>query len=138
MAAGLYFREVFTQKYSTWSSEHRPYGQVVGKLKMLNLSLSGRARMEYRITSDEKKFRNRDMVTIKSGHSFSSLKLVPYLADEIFYDLEENELNKNRFYLGVKIKKFGFVKPAVYLMRQSSLKNDKWTYFDVLGLKFSF
>ncbi|NOZ03050.1 MAG: hypothetical protein GXO92_00370 [FCB group bacterium] len=78
------------------------------------------------------------MVTVKSGNSFSSWKLVPYLADEIFYDLEEKELNKNRFYLGVESRKIGFVKPAIYLMRQSSLKNDKWTYFDVLGVKFSF
>ncbi|NOZ03018.1 MAG: DUF2490 domain-containing protein, partial [FCB group bacterium] len=80
LAVGLYFREVFTKKNSTWSSEHRPYGQVVGKAKISNLSVSGRARMEYRITSDKKKFRNRDMVTVKSGNSFSSWKLVPYLA----------------------------------------------------------
>jgi len=46
--------------------------------------------------------------------------------------------NRNRFYLGVKIKKLSVYKPTLYFMQQRSLKNNKWESFGVLGLKISF
>ena len=46
--------------------------------------------------------------------------------------------NRNRFYLGVKIKKLSVYKPTLYFMQQRSLKNNKWESFGVLGIKISF
>jgi hypothetical protein len=82
--------------------------------------------------------RNRNMVTLKIGKGFTSLKLIPYLADEIFYDMEKSDLNRNRFFVGCEIKSISFVKATMYYMQQNDLKDEKWEPNNVVGMKFSF
>jgi hypothetical protein len=60
------------------------------------------------------------------------------MADELFYNLADKEINRNRFYLGVKVKKLSVYKPTLYFMQQRSLKNNKWESFGVFGIKISF
>ena len=135
----LNFREIFEQKGDKLTREHRPHGQIAWKGKFGLYSLSGRARMEYRMKQDKDPvIRNRNMIAVKFGNGFTPLKLVPYVADEIFYDLEESELNRNRFYVGFEIKSISFVKATVYYLQQSDLKDDKWEPTNVVGMKFSF
>jgi hypothetical protein len=93
-AFNMNFREVFENKEGVWVSEHRPHGTVSTKISFGVLAVSARSRLEYRIKQDKDPvFRNRDMVTIKFGQGFTALKIIPYIADEIFYDLENKKLN---------------------------------------------
>ena len=85
----------------------------------------GRSRLEYRIKDSGSSFRNRNMISVDIGNGWTSLKIIPYLADEIFYDLSNNEINRNRFYIGFKIKNLTRFKPTVYLMQQRNLNNSK-------------
>lgn len=135
LAWSLHFREVFVDGSEGWFPEHRPYGQFVVKLPFGPFSTSTRARFEYRILPDERKVRNRDMITIKLRRSYTPLKLVPYMADEIFYSLKDQKLNRNRFYIGFAVKKFSRGTPVFYYMYQSSLKNGQWTGINVWGIK---
>ena len=132
------FREVFEKKSSGWVQEHRPHGTVSMKKKFGLISTTGRIRMEYRIKDSGSTFRNRNMLTLDFGNGWTSMKLVPYVADELFYNLADKEINWNRFYLGVKVKKISVYKPTLYFMQQRSLKNIKWESFGVLGIKISF
>jgi len=133
------FREVFEWKGDTWKQEHRPHGTVSTKMKFGPLGVSARSRFEYRMKQDKDPvIRNRDLVSIKFGKGFTPLKLVPYIADEIFYDLEESELNRNRFYVGCEIKSISFMKTAIYFLQQNDLKNEAWEVTNVVGMKFSF
>ena len=132
------FREVFEKKSSEWVQEHRPHGTVSMKKKFGLISTTGRIRMEYRIKDSGSTFRNRNMLTLDFGNGWTSMKLVPYVADELFYNLADKEINRNRFYLGVKVKKISVYKPTLYFMQQRSLKNNKWESFGVLGIKISF
>ena len=132
------FREVFEKKSSGWVQEHRPNGTVSMKKKFGLISTTGRIRMEYRIKDSGSTFRNRNMLTLDFGNGWTSMKLVPYMADELFYNLADKEINRNRFYLGVKVKKISVYKPTLYFMQQRSLKNNKWESFAVLGIKISF
>ena len=132
------FREVFEKKSSGWVQEHRPHGTVSMKKKFGLISTTGRIRMEYRIKDSGSTFRNRNMLTLDFGNGWTSMKLVPYVADELFYNLADKEINRNRFYLGVKVKKILVYKPTLYFMQQRSLKNNKWESFGVLGIKISF
>jgi hypothetical protein len=103
------------------------------------LAISARSRLEYRIKQDKDPvFRNRDMVTIKFGQGFTALNIVPYIADEIFYDLENKKLNRNRAYVGITIKSVPYLSPTVYLMKQSDFKEHRWNSFLILGFKFNF
>ena len=95
-AFNINFREVFENKEGVWVSEHRPHGTVSTNRNFGALNVSARSRIEYRIKQDKDPvFRNRDMVTIKFGQGFTALKIIPYIADEIFYDLENKKLNRN-------------------------------------------
>ena len=132
------FREVFEKKSSGWVQEHRPHGTVSMKKKFGLISTTGRVRMEYRIKDSGSTFRNRNMLTLDFGNGWTSMNLVPYVADELFYNLADKEINRNRFYLGVKVKKLSVYKPTLYFMQQRSLKNNKWESFGVLGIKISF
>jgi len=79
------FREVFEKKDGVWVSEHRPHGTISTKMKLGNFNISARSRIEYRLKQNKDAiFRNRDMITLKSGREFTSFKLIPYIADEIF------------------------------------------------------
>ena len=132
------FREVFEKKSSGWVQEHRPHGTVSMKKKFGLISTTGRIRMEYRIKDSGSTFRNRNMLTLDFGNGWTSMNLVPYMADELFYNLADKEINRNRFYLGVKVKKLSVYKPTLYFMQQRSLKNNKWESFGVFGIKISF
>ncbi len=132
------FREVFEWK-GVWKQEHRPHGTVSTKMQFGSLGISARSRFEYRMKQDKDPvIRNRDLVSIKFGKEFTPLKLVPYIADEIFYDMEESELNRNRFYVGMEIKCISFVKTVIYFLQQKDLKNEAWEPTNVVGMKFSF
>lgn len=135
----LNIRKVFELKDDAWKQEHRPHGTLSTKMKFGSLGVSARSRFEYRMKQDKDPvIRNRDMVSIKLGNGFSPLKLIPYVADEIFYDMEERELNRNRFFVGVEFKCISFMKTAVYFLQQNDLKNGEWEPTNVAGMKFSF
>ena len=134
----LNFREVFELKTDEWTQEHRPHGTLSTKMKLGSFGISVRSRFEYRMKQDKDPvIRNRDMIAVKFGKGFTPLKLIPYTADEIFYDLEESELNRNRFYVGFEIKSISFMKTTVYYLQQSDLKDNKWDSTNVVGLKFA-
>ncbi len=132
------FREVFEKKSSGWVQEHRPHGTVSMKKKFGLISTTGRVRMEYRIKDSGSTFRNRNMLTLDFGNGWTSMKLVPYLAEELFYNLADKEINRNRFYVGVHVKKITVYKPTRYFIQLRILKNNKWESFGVLGIKISF
>lgn len=136
-SVNLNFREVFEQKEDILTREHRPHGQIAWKGNSGPFSISSRARLEYRLKQDnDPVFRNRDMISVKLDKIFTPLKLVPYVADEIFYDLEQSELNRNRFYIGAEIGLMKSIKPTIYFLIQSGLKNDEWSHIGILGFKF--
>jgi len=133
------FREVFELKSGVWKKEHRPHVTLSNKMKIGNFSFSGRTRIEFRIKQDQESVvRSRNMVTVKYNQSFTKLKIVPYIADEIFADSEKNKINRNRFYLGIKMNGFSFGKPTLYFMQQRDLKNDVWEGRNILGIKLAF
>ncbi|MFQ6677159.1 MAG: DUF2490 domain-containing protein [Fidelibacterota bacterium] len=135
----LNFREVFEWKNKVWTQEHRPHGTLSTKMKFGILGITARSRFEYRMKQDKDPvIRNRDMITAKFGNGFTPLKLIPYTADEIFYDMEGNELNRNRFYVGFEIKSISFMKVKIYHLIQDDWKNNGWEQTYVIGMKFSF
>ena len=70
----------------------------------------------------------------------TQLEIQPYIADEIFYDFDEEALNRNRLYAGFNLKLLKHLKADIFYLWQSSEKNDKWSDTHILGtkLKLSF
>ena len=133
-----YYRYLQYEKNEEWKIEHRPHLNLTFVWKALTLKFSDRSRLVYRIKEGKNSFRFRNKFTVKFP-KLTEFKIQPYLADEIFYDFEVNELNKNRVYVGLS---FGLIKNlqgSLYYILQSSKKTD-WENINVLGttLKYCF
>jgi hypothetical protein len=140
---GFNYRQVFEKdSKGEWKQENQPNINVTLKGKLLGLDLSNRARFEYRDLEDqEDAWRYRNKVTAKLPFELTELKLQPYLADEIFVPLNDDNISTNRLYAGVNFKLTKNMGCEVYYLWQSSRSSGgNWTDIDVVGtaLKFSF
>jgi hypothetical protein len=139
---GAGYRQVFEKNSSgQWKQENQPNINVTLKTKLFGLDVSDRSRIEYRDLEDRQDlWRYRNKVTVKFPVELTELKLQPYIADEIFIPLNDDNIDKNRFYAGASLKLTKNLKGEIYYLWQSSRGANNWTDISVLGtaLKFSF
>ncbi len=139
---GFNYRQVFEKdSEGEWKQENRPHLNVTLKGKLFDLDVSDRSRFEYRDRENkEDVWRYRNKVTVKLPFELTELKLKPYLADEVFITLNDDNVDRNRLYAGVSFKLAKNLKGDVFYLWQSSRSSSDWTDINVLGtaLKFSF
>lgn len=130
------YRQIFEEKNSDWKQENRPHLGATASWMWGELALSNRARIEYRNREDaENLWQYRNKLTIKLPVKFTSYEIQPYIADEIFYDFDEETLGRNRAYVGFSLKLLKNLKAEIYYLLQSSEKGKDWTEYNVLGTK---
>jgi hypothetical protein len=140
---GAGFRLVYEKDSSDdFKRENRPHLNVTLKGKLFDCSVSTRSRFEYRDrTAKEDVWRYRNKVTVKLPFELTRLKLKPYLADEIFITLNDDNVDRNRVYAGTVFEPAKGLDADIYYMWQSSRSNSgTWKDIQVLGtaLKFKF
>lgn len=140
---GFNYKQVFerTDSEGEWKQENRPHLNITLKGRLFDLGLSSRSRFEYRDRENKKDlWRYRNKVTVKFPLELTSLKLQPYLADEVFINFDEEDFNKNRLYAGLSLKLSKNIKGEVYYLWQTSKSGGDWKDINVLGtgLKFYF
>lgn len=139
---GFNYRQVFEKDSNNkWKQENRPHLNVTLKGKLLGLNVSDRSRLEYRDREEkEDVWRYRNKIKVNLPFELTNLKLKPYLADEIFVTLNDDNVDRNRFFAGASFKLAKNLKGDIYYMWQSSRSSSGWTDINVLGtaLKFSF
>ena len=137
---GVNYRQVFEEdSKGKWREENRPHLNVTLKGKLFDLDLSDRSRLEYRDRENKKdvwRYRNKFMMKIPL--EFTKLKLQPYLADEVFINLDKEGYNRNRLYSGVAFKLSKNVKGEIYYLWQSSRSGGGWKEINVLGTQLKF
>ena len=99
--------------------------------------------MEYRDRENKKDiWRYRNKVTaelpLEITVPLTELKLHPYLADEVFINLDGQGYNKNRVYSGVSFKLWKNSKGSIYYLWQSSSKSGGWEDINVIGTQLKF
>lgn len=103
--------------------------------------MSDRSRLEYRDREIKKDiWRYRNKLTIRLPLEFTELKLKPYLADEVFINLDEEGYNRNRLYGGVSFELSKNLTGDIFYLWQSSRSGGGRKDINVLGtaLKFHF
>lgn len=142
MDLGFNYRQVFEKdSKGKWRRENRPHLNVTLKGKLFGLDLSNRSRLEYRDRENKKDiWRYRNKLTVKLPLELTELKLQPYLADEVFINLDKEGYNRNRLYGGVSFKLSKNIKGDIYYLWQSSESSGGWNDINVIGtqLKFQF
>jgi hypothetical protein len=132
---GVNYRHVFEEKDHKWKQENRPHFNGSFKWELGDFDLSNRGRFEYRNREDaENYWRFRDKFTVKLP-GFTRFQFQPYIADEIFYDFDEETFDRNRLYGGFSFKLCNHLNAEIFYLHQSSKKDNKWSDAHVLGTK---
>lgn len=115
----------------------RPYffGTVV--LNKSIIEVSDKNRLEYRMVSGTDNwfcYRNRPAISISIPNV--SIGLKPYVADELFWNLNEKMFIENRVYIGLNFKfwKYLGIDSHYFLRTSKDLKRNEWIKSDVVGL----
>jgi hypothetical protein len=139
---GVNFRKVYSKdSKGKWTQEDRPHLNATLKGKVFGLDVSDRSRLEYRDRENEKDvWRYRNKVTVKLPVELTGLKLQPYVAEEVFINLDEEGFNRNRLYSGFSVNVSKKVKGDIYYLWQTSKSDGKWNDINVIGtgLRFYF
>jgi len=133
---GMGYRHIYELKKGKFMVENEPYLTAKLLWDWEDFSLENRHRIEYRhfnYQKDSVRYRNKLTVRLPWGIR----KAQPYFSEEIFisfYKLNDNELNQNRFSLGLNMELTKRIKLETYYMLQSNKNSGKWIDANVLGL----
>lgn len=117
------FRHVTKRSGTEWRKEYWPYADLRLTKNMQKLSLSNRSRLEIRIKEDEDMFLYRDKIALKLPE-ITKGKLQPFIADDIFWDMKNFELFRNRMHVGLTCAYFENLKYALSYIFENTWKND--------------
>jgi len=138
---GFAYRHIFAKKNDGWPRESRPYLNATIKGKLSDWAWSCRGRLEYRERqAAEESWRYRNKVTVKFPFKVTRFEIQPYIADEVFFDLDGDDFNRNRVYAGFSLKLFKNLNAEIYYLWQNSKSDGNWSAANILGtkLKYSF
>ncbi|MHC4214090.1 MAG: DUF2490 domain-containing protein [Planctomycetota bacterium] len=137
---GFAFKKEYEKDSSgKFREEDRPQLNFFFKGTMYDLPLSNRFRIEYRdheIKSNV--FRVRNKFGFKLPYELTPLKLEPYIADEVFFNLNSEDFNQNRLYSGLSFKPLENMVFSFYYMYKKSKSSRGWTDTNVIGTQLKF
>ena len=137
---GLNIR-LITSKGSSdkWTQETRPHVNFTIKDKIGDIAFSTRSRFEFRDRyQKEDTWRYRNKFTFKLPYELTELKLRPYVADEVFINMNEEGYSANRVYAGFSFNITKKIKGDLYYQWQSARANPGRDDTHTLGTKISF
>jgi Protein of unknown function (DUF2490) len=134
---GFSFKEAFTEDDAGhWSRENRPYLNVTVKGPVGALDVSDRSRFEYRDREYQKDlWRYVNRLKLKLPFELTRLKLRPYVADQIYLNMEGRAFDKNKIYFGASFKLSRGAESEIYYVWQSGKLGDQWQELNALGLQ---
>ncbi len=133
------YRHISTESKGDWKTEKRPQADVGLARDIRGFGLSDRNRLEYRIKTDKETFRYRNRFWVKFPRT-GPAGIQAFLGEEVFYDFDADELNKNRAYAGFNIGLVRGGNADVYYIMDSSKTDDGWARINMLAtaLKYKF
>ncbi len=137
LSLSVNYRQIFNKDGKIWEEENRPHINGTVKWEALGLKFSDRSRLELRLRPDkDDTLRYRNKLTLKADRE----GIQPYLANEIFIDFDRGDLYRDRIYLGLKNKLWGFAQSDFAYFWQNTKSSGSWS--DIHGLytnlKFAF
>ncbi len=133
---GANFRIVYEKNgHDEWRRENRPHLNVTLKGRLFDMALSNRVRLEYRNRENKDDvWRCRNKVTVKLPFELTALKLKPYVAEEIYVTMNDDNIDRNRLYAGASFGLTETVSADIFYMWQTSRSsNGNWGDIQVLG-----
>lgn len=137
---GFDYRHIYGKDSSgSWIEEHRPQLNAILKGNLLGFDFTDRSRFEYRDRenmNDIWMYRNK--LTLKFPMELTSLKLKPYIADEVFFLLDEVDYTANRLYAGFSIDLAKNLKGKIFYLWQTAKVSGIDIDINVIGTNLTF
>jgi hypothetical protein len=134
----------FKKEYEKDSSgkfrhENRPHLNITVKGKLFDLPTSNRSRLEWRdFETKEEVWRYRNRTTVKLPLKLTRLNLQPYVAEEWFVNLGEDNINQNRLFSGFSFKLSKDINGSIFYLWKTSKISGGWRDTNVIGTQFNF
>lgn len=137
---GFNFKKEYEQDSTgKFRHENRPHLNVTLKHRLFDYDVSNRSRLEWRdYENKEEVWRFRHKTTVKFPLKLTKYNLQPYVAEEFFMNLPEDNINQNRLSSGFSFTLAKNVKGSIYYLLKKSKGTDGWTDTNVIGLQFKF
>lgn len=120
-----------------WEWENRPHLNVMLREQLGTFDIFNRLRLEYRDRENSRDiWRYTHLLKVTLPFELTKYKLRPYVADQIFVNLEGKAFDKNRIYSGLSCDLFKKVKVQFCYIYQSSKPDGQWEDLNALGLLF--
>jgi hypothetical protein len=132
----------FKKEYERDSSgqfrhENRPNLNLYTKGTLWTIPVSNRSRLEWRdFETKEAVWRFRNKTTIKLPFKVTEFNLQPYIAEEWFINLGENNVNQNRLSSGFSFKLTENLSACVFYLYKTSKITGGWRDTNVIGTQF--
>jgi len=136
LTLGIHYRQVYAKPkvHVKFQEENRLHLNAITKYELFGYNLEDRNRLEYRhFDYQEDSWRYRNKFTVKFPWRFTNFAIRPYVANEIFLNLNGIDFNRNRFYCGLEFAIIKNLKGELFYMLQSTKSNGTWTQANVLG-----
>ncbi|MHC4737392.1 MAG: DUF2490 domain-containing protein [Planctomycetota bacterium] len=137
---GFDYRHIYGKDSSgTWSEEHRPQLNAILKGNLLGIDFTNRSRFEFRDRQNKDDgWLYRNKLTLKFPMELTALKLKPYIADEVFFILDEADYTANRLYAGFSIDLAKNLKGKIFYMWQTARVSGADIDINVIGTNLTF
>jgi hypothetical protein len=134
------FRQVYQEDDDgEWRQENQPHVNVTFADTFAGIACSTRSRFEFRDRlGGEDNWRYRNKVTFGLPWELAPLKLKPYLADEVFIDMDGEGYSRNRFSAGGVLALAKGIKLDLYYLWQSTRADSGTDNIHALGTKLVF
>jgi hypothetical protein len=119
-----------------WKQENRPHVNVTLYGRLGTLEFSDRSRFEYRNREDrEDLWRYVHRLKVELPFEFTKFNFRPYVADQVYLNLEGQTFEKNRIYAGVTFELTENIESGFYYVWQSRKSDHQWNELNALGFQ---
>jgi hypothetical protein len=137
---GFNYKQVYLERSDGhWSRENRPHFNITFKGQLGSLDFSDRSRFEYRDKEyGDDLWRYVNKLEVNLPYELTRFMLRPYIADQIYINMDGSGFEKNRVYAGVNFELYEDIESELYYMRQWSESLGRWEELNALGLDIKF
>ena len=134
---GLNYKQVYKkQTDGDWSREKRPHLNITFKGRLGNFDFSDRSRFEFRDKEyGDDLWRYVNKFEVNLPFEFTQFKFRPYVADQVYINMDGSGFEKNRIYAGFNFELTEDVESELYYVRQWSESDGRWQELSALGLQ---
>ncbi len=136
---GFNFKQVFVELPDEWTRENRPHLSITFKGRLAGLDFSDKSKFAFRdIEYGDDYWRYSNKLKVNLPYELTRFKLCPYVADQVYINMDRSDFEKNRLYAGVAFELSKNVESELYYVYQWGKILDNWLELSALGLQLKF